>query len=112
MNKSEKLAALSRVLAAAKAEVKAAEGLCLYDCAIWILYACTRSDAITTAREFEEDTGDVSINTVSAECEEAISAAREDPDGQVLHETDVKRMGEELDPEFCAPARDLRDWID
>jgi hypothetical protein len=105
-----KRAALDRVLAAAKAE--RTEMMSLYDCAIWLLYACTRSDAINTARELREDDEDESEWTILDEIGDMIDLAIDDSDSAVCHEKRIEEIGKQLDPEFDKPARELTDWLD
>jgi hypothetical protein len=104
---NEKREALDRVLKAALAE--RTDTISLYDCAMWLLYACTRSDAISTARDLEEDDSGESEWTVKDECEEAIEQVME---GEApVYDGDIRDLGKLLDPEFEKPARELTDWL-
>jgi hypothetical protein len=108
-----KRAAFDRVLAAALAECT--DMISLYDCAIWILYACTRSDAINTAKELAEENPDENFespHTIRYEIDDALELIFDDEDAARTHELDIKTVGEQLDPDFDAPAHRLRDWLD
>lgn len=104
-----KRAAFDRVLAVAIAE--RTEMISLYDIAIWILYACTRSDAINNTLEHEEDDDDPSEWTIRDECDEALDLVLDDDEEATKHELDIKTVGEQLDPDFDKPVRTLRDWL-
>jgi hypothetical protein len=108
-----KRAAFDRVLAAALAE--RTDMISLYDCAIWLLYACTRSDAISQAKEMIEN-GDIEeddeAHTIALEIEDAIDLVHDDVDSATAHETDIESIGKQLDPEFDLPAHTLTDWLD
>lgn len=106
---AEKRAAFDRVLAAANAE--RTDMISLYDIAIWLLYACTRSDAIHNILEHDQDDEDESEWTVRDECDDAIDLALDDSDAARQHELDVKTVGEELDPDFDKPVHELTDWL-
>jgi len=105
-----KRAAFDRVLAAAKAE--RTDMISIYDIAIWLLYACMRSDAISVAKELEEDDTEDSEHTIASEIDEQIDCAFDDHDSAVYHERSIEEVGKQLDPEFDKPARTLTDWLD
>lgn len=107
-----KRAAFDRVFAAAKAECT--DMISLYDCAIWLLYCCTRSDAIDVAKELNDQNPDESFedpHTIEYEIDDAIDAAQDDLDTAIQHETDTKEVGRQLDPDFRKPAHLLTDWL-
>lgn len=112
-----KRAAFDRVFAAANAE--RTDMISLYDIAIWLLYACMRSDAISTAKEMVEsqdqtEDGDLEgeLHTIAYEIDEQIDCAFDDHDSAVSHERSIEEIGRQLDPEFDKPAYLLVDWLD
>jgi hypothetical protein len=114
---AEKRAALDRVLVAALAE--RTDMISLYDCAVWLLYACTRSDAISAAKEMQEkdDRGEDGESywedyTIDDEIAEQRELAEDDGDSAVSHEHDIRSLGNQLDPEFNLPVIQLTDWLD
>lgn len=107
---AEKRAKLDRVLAAALAE--RTDMISLYDIGMWILYACTRSDAISSAREFENDDPEESDHTIAFEIEDAYECTLDDKDAATAHWDDLRALGKQLDPDYEKPARSLRDWLD
>ena len=112
---SEELAAkravFDRVFAVANAE--RTEMISLYDIATWLLYVCTRSDAIDQAKELlEDDEPEWENYSTRDEIDNNIDAALDDSDSAISHELDIKTLGEQLDPDFDKPAHELEDWLD
>jgi hypothetical protein len=113
--KAAKRAAFDRVFAVANAE--RTEMISLYDIATWLLYACARSDAISSAKEMRENEDSDEDPywdeySIRDEIIEQMELASEDSESATAHEHDTFALGEQLDPDFEKPVIALVDWLD
>ncbi len=125
--KRRKRQALDMVLRTAMIEVKALNGdkhgkpgqpLCLYDCAVWLLYACTRDEARMTAEDLiKEASNDPELqdeakkHTPAEELAEAIDAALDDSLSATSIFDSQKALAKELDPGYEVPIIHQDSWI-
>lgn len=110
----ERRAALDRVLAAAKAECN--DMVRVYDCAIWLLYACARDDALAFATEaLEGEDADEKTerldHSTKDELVESMEAAYDSGDGAVNIFEDQMELGKLLDPGYNKPIIGQDDWL-
>lgn len=117
MSKAEledRRARLDRVLAAAKAECS--EMVRIYDCAVWLLYACSRDDARSLATEAlegedEDEIKDRLAHSPKDELVDMMEAAHDDRDMAVGLFEDEMELGKLLDPGFDKPILEQEDWL-
>lgn len=100
-----------------KLNEKPGQIVCLYDCAIWLLYACTRDEARSLAEEAKEleqgsEEWKLAVDqTPQDELEESIALAEDDQDHAMSFFWDQAALAEELDPGYKIPIRQQVDWI-
>ena len=125
--KRRKRQALDMVLRTAMIEVKALNGdkhgkpgqpICLYDCAIWLLYACTRDEARVMAQDLIDETPndpemqeEAKKHTPAEELAEAIDAALDDRDAATTIFDSQQTLAKELDPGYEVPIIHQDSWI-
>lgn len=110
----ERRAALDRVLAAAKAECN--DMIRIYDCAVWLLYACARDDARLLATEVagdedEDEKADRLSHSPKDELIESMDVAHDDRDMAVSIFEDQLELGRMLDPGYDKPIIEQDDWL-
>lgn len=110
-----KRSALDSVLAAAIAA--RTDTISIYDCAMWLLYACARDDARARAEdvlagEDETEAKDRESHSTELELEDDWELAREDGaeswEAQIEHQ---QWLGEQLDPGYGDPILQQTDWL-
>lgn len=110
----ERRAALDRVLAAAKTECN--DMIRIYDCAVWLLYACARDDARELAEEpledeDEQDALERAMHSPKDELVETMDMVHDDRDAAVGIWEDAMELGKLLDPGFDQPIIGQDDWL-
>jgi hypothetical protein len=121
--KKKKRAALDHVLQTALDTVDEANGrrsgkperlLSLYDCAIWMLYACTRGEARLTATELvREDVGATAegeTHSPKDQLHDVIQSNLDVGGGNEIFKAQ-QRLAQELDPGYKVPILQQVDWI-
>lgn len=90
--------------------------VCLYDAALWMLYACTRDEAKMLANDLlnegdEFEKKEALKRTPEEELKDAMAAVGDDPGAAITIFTDQQALAEELDPGYKLPILNQVDWI-
>lgn len=118
-NKSRKSAAkqaLANVLAAAKAASNDETGLCLYDCVVWLLYACCRADARGLAMDSEDSTlpkserRELKKHTPRSEIDDTVDAMNDDHHAAAIIYEDAAALAKVFDPGYAKPILKQPEW--
>lgn len=108
--------ALDRVLAVAWAESQGNDMIRIYDCAVWLLYACVRDDARELATEELENEDPDEIedrrsHSPKDEIDQTMEMVYDDRDAAVGIWEDAGELGRLLDPGFEQPIIGQDDWL-
>lgn len=112
----ERREALDRVLAVALAECNGNDMIRIYDCAVWLLYACARDDAreLSTEELENEEPDEIEerrSHTPKDELNETMDMVHDDRDAAVGIWEDAGELGRLLDPGFEQPIIGQDDWL-